>query len=109
MAFKIGKYLFNNKEQAESKIQALSTTNEEGELIPSNNTIIQLGKKKLTDAVIDADGNVVTEATFSDEYLVDVMWQDGVEAYGWKTYRVEPTNGELHSFLGVNYQSHKIE
>ena len=97
---RIGKYKFNNEAQAISKIDALEENH--------NHTIVKLGLEKLTDAVIDVDGVVTVDATYSDAYLVDALWANGVEPYGWKSYRADIKGEGKHTFLGVKYQDNKI-
>jgi len=98
---KIGKYEFNSKEQADSKIEALGEEH--------NHTIVKLGNIVLQQAELDEDGEVITEAVFSDKFHVDVMWI-GLDShpYGWATYAVTPSDNGLHSFLGIDYQENKL-
>lgn len=97
---KIGKYKFNSKEQAETKIEGL------GE---HNHTIVKLGYEKLTDAVVDVDGVVEIEATYSDAFLVDALWDDlESHPFGWKSYAVDLDSEGKHTFLGVSYLDNKI-
>lgn len=98
---KIGKYEFNSKEQADSKIEALGEEH--------NHAIVKLGNIVLQQAELDEDGEVVTEAVLSDKFHVDVMWE-GLDAhpYGWSTYAVTPSDEGLHSFLGIDYQEYKL-
>ena len=55
------------------------------------------------------EGNVVTEAVYSDKFLVDVLWNTPMtdHPYGWKTYSVEP-NGSQHRFVGIDFESNKF-
>ena len=110
MSFRIGKYEFDSQEQAKAKIEGLGTyTDENGNTYPThNNSVVELGYIALEQGVYDNDGNVITEPVLSDKYSVDVLWTDGVEAYGWKTYRVNIADNGVHGFSGINYQEHKV-
>ena len=115
---KIGKYQFDNKEQAQTKIDALGTaTDEDGNEYPTHkHTIVQLGHIVLEQAVIDEDGEIVTEAVLSDGWHLDVLWvgleadEDGIidHPYGWKSYNVDLTSEGSHGFAGLSYLSHKF-
>ena len=117
MAIHIGKYAFNSKEQADSKIEALGVEqDEEGNSYPTHHhTIVELGLEVLQKAVIE-EGEVVSEAVFGTDYLVDVLWdnlevdEDGEidHPYGWKTYSVNIDTEGIHGFLGLSYQDLKI-
>ena len=104
---KIGKYEFDSKEQAQKKIDALSKEDEQGNIIPHNNTVVELGYIDLEKAELDKDGNVVKEAVLSDKYSVDVLWSDK-QAYGWGAYKIDLNEEGVHSFLGLNYLEHKV-
>ena len=120
---KIGKYKFNTKEQFLDKVSALGTaTDEEGNEYPTHShTIVQLGHEVLEDAVYGeneetGEFELISEAIYSDKYLVDVLWknleenEDGTidHPYGWKSYSVEVEENGMHSFLGLSYQSLKF-
>ena len=137
---KIGKYKFNTKEQFLDKVDALGTaTDEDGNEYPTHgNVIVELGYEVLEDAVYGVNEEtgefeVISEAVYSDKYLVDVLWkgdeikvveQDAVldeegnvitpevvsydHPYGWKSYSVEVEENGMHSFLGLDYQSLKF-
>ena len=98
---KIGKYEFNDKAQADSKIEALGENH--------NHTIVKLGNIVLEQAKVNDEGNIENEAVLSDKYHVDVMWI-GLEdhPYGWKSYAVDLSDNGVHSFLGVNYIENKM-
>ena len=115
---KIGKYEFDSKEQAKSKINSLGTaTDEDGNTYPTHNhTIIELGKIIVTPGQYDEEGNEITAPTLSDKYHVDVLWK-GLEAdeegdydhpYGWKSYSVNIDNNGVHAFMGLDYQLYKF-
>ena len=132
---KIGKYAFNSKEQAIEKIEALGVAQDEnGNNYPNHShTIVELGYEVISEAVIDEEGEVVEEAVFGTDYLVDVLWNaEGITTieeeavldeegnvivpavtsidhpYGWKSYSVEIETEGIHSFMGLNYQSLKF-
>ena len=115
---KIGKYAFNSKEQAQDKIDALGVAqDEEGNTYKTHrHTIVELGYEVITEATIDEEGEVVTEAVYGTDYLVDVLWRD-LEAdesgeidhpYGWKSYSVSIETEGIHSFMGLKYQDLKL-
>jgi hypothetical protein len=111
---KVSKYEFNSKEQADSKIEGLGV-NEEG--FPTHNhSIVRLGNIVLSKATYDEEGNELTPATYSDKYHVDVLWKD-LEAnedgsidhpQDWKMHNVNIEGNGVHSFLGLDYNSHKF-
>ena len=108
---KIGKYQFDNKEQAQTKIDALGTaTDENGNEYPTHkHTIVNLGHIVLEQAVIDADGVVITEAVLSEGWHLDVLWI-GLDdhPYGWKSYNVDLTSEGSHGFAGLSYLDNKF-
>ncbi len=115
---KIGKYIFDNKEQAQTKIDALGTaTDEDGNEYPTHkHTIVHLGNIVLEQAIIDEDGEIETEAVLSEDWHVDVLWnvleadEDGKvdHPYGWKSKSVNIDGDGVHSFLGLSYNAHKF-
>ena len=115
---KIGKYNFDNKEQAQTKIDALGTaTDEDGNEYPTHkHTIVHLGNIVLEQAVIDEDGEIETEAVLSEDWHVDVLWSDleadesGVidHPYGWKSKSVNIDGDGVHAFFGLSYDSLKF-
>ena len=116
---KIGKYAFKNgQEQAIDKIESLGVAqDEDGNNYPTHShTIVELGYEVISEAVINEDGEVVEEAVFGTDYLVDVLWRD-LEAdedgevdhpYGWKSYSVEIDSEGIHGFMGLKYQDLKF-
>ena len=106
---KYGKYVFNDKAQAEEKIADLSSTNEAGEVLGHPHDVVLVGHELITKAEIDAEGNVVTEAVYGDKFLVDVLWNTPMEDHpqDWKDYSVEP-RGTKHRFVGVDFNSNKF-
>ena len=115
---KIGKYSFDSREQAQTKIDALGTaTDEDGNEYPTHkHTIVHLGNIVLEQAVIDEDGEIETEAVLSEDWHVDVLWSDleadeaGVidHPYGWKSKSVDIDGDGVHAFFGLNYDSLKF-
>ena len=107
----ISKYQFDNKEQAQTKIDALGTaTDENGNEYPTHkHTIVTLGHIVLEPAVIDEDGVIITEAVLSEGWHLDVLWI-GLEnhPYGWKSYNVDLTSEGSHGFAGLSYLDNKF-
>ena len=119
------KYSFLDKEVAIEKIEELYNLykGEESEdfklstpMTIGGHTIVYLGQLVKEGAIYDQEGNVVTEATFYDDYAVDVLWRVKKDEYeyneegelidtivavqdyeGWEEYKVEVTNPK-HSF-----------
>ena len=108
---KIGKYEFDSKEQAETKINALGVaTDENGNEYPTHkHTIVHLGNIVEQQGQYDEDGNELVAPVLSSKYHVDVLWK-GIDdhPYGWKSYAVDISGNGVHSFLGLNYDSYKI-
>jgi len=115
---KIGKYQFDSREAAQTKIDALGTaTDEDGNEYPTHkHTIVHLGNIVLDQAVIDEDGEVETEAVLSDDWHVDVLWsglepnEDGTvdHPYGWKSKSVNIDGDGVHAFFGLSYDALKF-
>ena len=132
---KIGKYKFNSKEQAIEKIDGLGIAqDEDGNNYPTHkHTVVELGYELISEAVIDEEGEIVEEAVYSENYLVDVLWivkdittieQEAVldeegniitpavtsvdHPYGWKSYSVDLEHEGVHGFLGVSYLGNKL-
>lgn len=115
---KIGKYEFNDSEQANSKIEALGThTTELGDVVPSHDhSIVRLGYIVLEEAEYNVSGEITKPAVLSDKYHVDVLWsnleadEDGNydHPYGWKSYAVDIDNDGVHAFLGLDYNQYKF-
>ena len=115
---KAGKYEFDSKEQAETKINALGVaTDEDGNEYPTHkHTIVHLGHIVEQQGQYDEDGNEVVAPVLSSKYHVDVLWkdlkadEDGTidHPYGWKSYAVDVSGNGVHSFLGLSYDSYKI-
>ena len=126
---KIGKYEFDSREQAQTKITGLGvTTDEVGSEHPTHDHgIVHLGHITLEQGEYDEEGEVITEPVLSVKWHVDVLWQhtyettgEGEDAvteivepshpYGWKSYAVGNIDGNgIHSFYGLDYDSLKIE
>ena len=108
---KAGKYEFDSKEQAETKINALGVaTDEDGNEYPTHkHTIVHLGHIVEQQGQYDEDGNEVVAPVLSSKYHVDVLWK-GIDdhPYGWKSYAANVIGNGVHSFLGLNYDSYKI-
>jgi len=108
---RIAKYEFDSREQAETKINALGTAQDEnGNEYPTHkHTIVHLGHIVQQQGQYDEDGNETVAPVLSSKYHVDVLWK-GIDdhPYGWKSYAVDVTGNGVHSFLGLNYDSYKI-
>jgi hypothetical protein len=118
MGLNIGKYAFNSEKQGKSKIKALGvTTDEEGnEYQAHSHTVTELGLERLSENIYDEEGELLHEAIYGTDYLVDVLWVDLEEEedgsvshpYGWATYSVNVSGEGIHGFLGLKYQELKI-
>ena len=88
------RYEFNDKEQADTKIDALHTTDAEGnEICNVNASFIRLNKFVMTEGTYDSEGAEITAPVLSDGYALDVIWRDlDKSPYGWKSFEVEPSN-----------------
>ena len=101
-----GKYVFTSVEQAKEK-KAEFYDNEE---VANFHTVVILGAEVLEEATYDENGDILTEAVYADNCLVDVIWRGLEEVdhpYGWKTYAVTPEN-PLFEISGQNYKKDKL-
>ena len=132
---KIGKYEFDSREQAETKIASLGTaTDEDGNEYPTHkSTIVQLGNIVLEQGEYDEEGEEIIAPVLSDKWHLDVLWQEeqiksvDEEAvidedgnivtpevvsydhpYGWKSYAVDIDGDGVHAFFGLSYDSLKF-
>jgi len=108
---RIAKYALDSKEQAETKINALGTAiDENGNEYPTHkHTIVQLGNIVLEQGQYDEEGNELTAPVLSDKWHVDALFKDlDDHPYGWKSYAVDIDGNGVHSFLGLDYNSHKF-
>ena len=97
---KIGKYEFDNEQQAYKLIDALGNAKyKEG--------IAHLRFITLQKGVYDENGNVISEPIFADKYSVDVLWSEEEHA-DWAPFRIEVEGEGSHGFSGVNYQNFKV-
>ena len=76
------KYRFTTKAAASTKIAALGT-DEDGNATHGH-LVVELGHEITTPATYDDDGEILTEAVYSDAYLVDVLW-DGEALSSWES------------------------
>ena len=98
---KIAKYEFTSKEQAQTKIDALG--------IETNHAIVTLGHIVLESAIVDENGDVITEAVLSTGWHLDVMWKGLTDhPYGWKSKAIDLEDEGVHGFFGVSYQDNKM-
>ena len=107
----ISKYQFDSKKQGISKIASLgSATDEDGNEYPTHkHTIVTLGHIVLEQAVIDEDGEIITEAVLSEGWHLDVLWIGLTDhPYGWKSYNVDLTSEGSHGFAGLSYLDNKF-
>ncbi len=108
---RIGKYEFDNKEQAQTKIDALGiATDENGNEYPTHkHTIVHLGNIVLEQGKYGEEGNVLVEPVLSSKWHLDVLWQ-GLEEhpYVWKSYSIDLDSDGVHSFLGLDYNTYKM-
>ena len=115
---KIGKYSFDSREQAQTKIDALGTaTDEDGNKYPTHkHTIVHLGNIVLEQGEYDEEGEETVAPVLSDKWHLDVLW-NGLEAdedgkvnhpYGWKSKSVNIDGDGVHAFFGLNYDSLKF-
>jgi len=111
MKINIGKYAFDSKEQAQTKIKGLGVeTDENGNEYPTHNhTIVELGHIVKEQGEYDADGNETKAAVLSDKYHVDALFK-GLDdhPYGWKSYAIDIDDEGTHSFLGLSYTNLKF-
>jgi hypothetical protein len=119
----IGKYEFNSLAQFQGKYDALFNEDENGNKIPSFKFSKPVFPRSvLQKAEYDEQGNITKEQVLSDKILVDMAWfmpneydEDNniiekKHPYGWKKYAVTITEGQgLHTFLQIDYQTHKIK
>ena len=104
---RISKYAFNSKEQAQSKIDALGTT---------QSSIVQLGNIVLEQGDYDENGEETTAPVLSDKWHLDVLWDDSEiteneevdHPYGWKSYSIDIDGNGVHSFFGLDYEYLKL-
>lgn len=117
MALNIGKYAFNSEKQAKDKIKALGVdVDEQNNEYPAHkHTVAELGLEQLSENIYDGEGELLHEAVYSSDYLVDVLWCDIEEEdgsvshpYGWASYSVNVSEEGIHGFLGLSYQELKI-
>jgi hypothetical protein len=106
---KIGKYEFDSREQAQTKIDALGTaTDEDGNEYPTHkNTIVHLGNIVLEQGEYDEEGEEITAPILSENYCVDVLWNDkeDISIQDWSAYEVIVEGEGVHSFFGLSYSA----
>lgn len=111
----IGKYEFNDKEQAKEKIEDLGVDYDfDGNQYPTHNhTIVELGNIVLQKGeyeIKDGEMQMIKEPILSENYHVDVIWSDLKEhPWGWKTYSCDLDTEGMHSFYGLSYLEYKIK
>jgi len=97
----IGKYAFNDKKQFDSKVESI---NEDIKF-----AVVEIGLLEETAPTYNEDGEELTPSIMGTDYHCDMAWY-GLDdhPYGWKSYSVDIDTEGVHSFAGVNYQSHKF-
>ena len=115
MGMKIGKYEFNDKQQAKDKIEDLGVGYDfEGNQYPTHNhTIVELGNIVLQEGEYKLNENdefeEIKSPVLSDKYHIDVVWSDLKEhPWGWKTYSCDLDTEGMHSFYGISYLENKM-
>jgi len=89
------KYSFGSKGACTTKINALGVDEEGNPNHP--HAIVHLGNLVVTPAVLDEEGNIVTEAVLSDTYHVDVLWSGQPNA-DWDKQMVWCAPMGVHTF-----------
>ena len=94
------RYEFNDKAQAEAKIEAFYNEDGEGnEVCNVNAAFIRLNKFVMTEGTYDSEGVEITAPILSSGYAVDVLWRDlDASPYGWKTYETYPNTPKHRLF-----------
>ena len=72
------KYVYASKEAWETQKALIVQTDEEGNEYYNQSVVmvVELGHIVETPAVLDEDGEVVTEAVLSTDYCVDILWRN---------------------------------
>jgi len=75
---KFRKYTYPNAEAWETQKALIVQTDEEGNESYNQSVVmvVELGTLVETPAVLDEDGEVVTEAVLSTDYCVDILWRN---------------------------------
>ena len=108
---KVGKYIFDSEEQAETKIKGLGVDKDENgiEYPTHSHAIVRLGHEVLEEGYFDEKTEKYVEPILSDKFLIDVVWNNIEEhPYGWKSYAVTPSGEPLHNFYGIDYLENKM-
>ena len=76
------KYVYASQEAWETQKAVIVQTDEEGNESYTNEVVmvVELGHVVETPAVLDEDGEVVTEAVLSTDYCVDILWRNEAHA-----------------------------
>lgn len=88
------RYEFNDKEQAEEKIDVFFDVDEEGNKVQNiKAAFIKLNKFVLEQGEYNEEGEETKPPVLTEGFAVDVLWKELDESpYGWKSYEVEPKN-----------------
>ena len=94
---KFRKYVYASQEAWETQKALIVQTDEEGNESYTNEVVmvVELGHIVETPAVLDEDGEVVTEAVLSTDYCVDILWRNEPHADFVPTW-VKPVG--IHTF-----------
>ena len=118
MKYIFKKYEFDSQSQAESRIDALpSVQDEDGNEQPAHqHSIVKLGYLWITEPTYNEEGEVETEGVESDKYSVDVLWKAGqitetdeegnesiVYPFGWEDKEITVEGNGVHTFAGLNF------
>ena len=100
------KYEFTPTQWATAKAK-IEKVNEDGEAYWDSEkvaAVVELGKLVKTPAVLDEDGNVVTEAVYSTKVSVDILWAGDPMTTSFASYVVWPEPCGVHVFAGWEAQ-----
>ena len=91
------KYVYASQEAWETQKALIVQTDEEGNEYYNQSVVmvVELGYLVETPAVLDEDGEVVTEAVLSTDYCVDILWRSEPHADFVPTW-VKPIG--IHTF-----------
>ena len=117
---KISKYEFASESVAQAAIDSLPHVEVEGENVPNHkHTIVKLGHIVIQDGIYDENGEETQAPVLSENYHVDVLWEDiqvvdeeGNVSFahpsGWADAAIDIDNEGMHGFMGVSYQENKM-
>lgn len=101
---KTRKYVIPQK-LVEELIDSLGFETIEDKKVPTHSySVVDLGFEKLTNGIVDVNGEITTPATFSENKEIDILYDDrSCDSFpeSWEQYKVTPTNGGHHKFLNI--------